>query len=152
MSADKISDEDVELVARAFRDEAKHYPSTEDDVEDRCGPHEHLCLEGHIHNYYERDAVIQVAVGSPQRFAEVALATLAGRLLPAGSTEVPERTDWAVVIEDPSYPGTYEPWGNFTTRARAEKGLEELLGDGHNGLIRMRRVWVGPWVNVEEGS
>jgi len=125
MSADKISDEDVELVARKLAQ-----------VDGSGDPS--IMFIRHRESY--------------QRRARVVLAALAGRLLPAGAEEDPERADWVVVAEQPNMPGVFLPWGNFTTRKRAERGLEELRGDGHNGAIRTRQVWVGPWVNVEEGS
>jgi hypothetical protein len=151
MSADKISDEDLRTVLHAVKvADAAHRTNVRSATTNayRWG-----CSCGHQSGDTDYGSgKFESAEHLRKAIASAVLAALAGRLLPAGAEEDPERADWVVVAEQPNMPGVFLPWGNFTTRKRAERGLEELRGDGHNGAIRTRQVWVGPWVNVEEGS
>jgi hypothetical protein len=150
MSADKISDEDVELVASVLGDAygtAPAMPFTEYDVEQAMEA-------GHIDEDYTFDkgqAVID------RHVARVIVAALTGRLFPSGERQ--ERTEWRITsrIGDRDEVWCYAPSEekalSLLAIARDEKRWTEpkawrrTVTEWPDGS-----VLTGPWVNVEEGS
>lgn len=61
-----------ELIAQAIRDEAKQYPG----IGGNCTEDEAACLEANVHQGWSTDGVIGTVYASPERLAEIAVATL----------------------------------------------------------------------------
>jgi hypothetical protein len=130
MSADKISDEDVELVARAARAHHLVFSQTNADGHNPC-----VC--GGFWDSVEME-------DWDEHMARVALAALAGRLLPAGGQT---RTEW----------GRTNPVGEvYLCCLPRQVGVYGCTPHhSHRRVVTAfpdERELVGPWVNVEEGS
>lgn len=134
MSGDKVSSEDVELVARKMR----------------------FAATGADH----WDLLVEHARDSWRVNARAVLAALAGRLLPAGGEE---RTEWRVTYAFEEAHRVVSRERSYSNRTEAQMRTElaaaRELGNAVDRVLRRTvtewpdgSVLTGPWLPVEEGT
>lgn len=118
----------ADVIAQAIRD------ATDTEL-DNCLDDEDDCFDEKIHLGSQCDGVVRTVYATPEQIGKVAVAALAGRLLPAGAEEVSE---------------------DGHTWTASSGGIAVLAcncrpSDPCNLVVsHRRRVWVGTWEAVTE--